>query len=111
MSGHTLNITSINRAHMGGYVCMANNGVNPPANQTFYVEVHCEYEWIFCFYHLNTKNMDRKILGKQKVFLLTIRERECSTGIIEVFFHTSFDSFSSFCVQISMLESFKNKIK
>nr|CAD7413358.1 unnamed protein product [Timema poppensis] len=40
ISGHTLNITRINRAHMGHYLCMANNGIPPPANQTFLLEVH-----------------------------------------------------------------------
>ncbi|CAG2055150.1 unnamed protein product [Timema podura] len=40
ISGHTLNITRINRAHMGHYLCMANNGIPPAANQTFLLEVH-----------------------------------------------------------------------
>nr|CAD7260663.1 unnamed protein product [Timema shepardi] len=39
ISGHTLNITRINRAHMGHYLCMANNGIPPPANQTFLLEL------------------------------------------------------------------------
>lgn len=42
MSGHTLNITHINREHMGAYRCMADNGIPPQANQTFHVEVHCK---------------------------------------------------------------------
>lgn len=41
--GHTLNITKINRDHMGQYQCVADNGVPPAANQTFQVEVHCKY--------------------------------------------------------------------
>ncbi|KAF4526436.1 hypothetical protein B566_EDAN015068 [Ephemera danica] len=40
VNGHTLNITRINRMHMGRYQCIANNGVPPQANQTFVVEVH-----------------------------------------------------------------------
>ncbi|KAJ4434954.1 hypothetical protein ANN_23526, partial [Periplaneta americana] len=45
--GHTLNITRINRGHMGTYNCMADNGVPPPANQTFVLEVHCEGKFGF----------------------------------------------------------------
>lgn len=41
MPGHTLNITSINRVHMGAYQCYADNGVPPAANATFTIEVHC----------------------------------------------------------------------
>ncbi|XP_058066381.1 uncharacterized protein LOC131216002 [Anopheles bellator] len=40
MAGHTLNITKINRVHMGAYQCLADNGISPPANQTFNIEVH-----------------------------------------------------------------------
>lgn len=43
MPGHTLNITKINRVHMGAYQCMADNGVPPAANATFLLEVHCKY--------------------------------------------------------------------
>ncbi|KAK6642604.1 hypothetical protein RUM43_004106 [Polyplax serrata] len=38
--GHALNITRINRQHMGVYMCIADNGIPPPANQTFVLEVH-----------------------------------------------------------------------
>lgn len=41
MSGHTLNITKINRDHMGAYQCVANNGIPPAASFTFNLEVHC----------------------------------------------------------------------
>jgi len=44
--GHTLNITHINRGHMGIYNCIADNGVPPAANQTFNLEVHCKYRFI-----------------------------------------------------------------
>jgi hypothetical protein len=44
VSGHTLNITRINRGHMGAYNCIADNGVPPSANQTFTLEVHCKYQ-------------------------------------------------------------------
>ncbi|KAJ8880380.1 hypothetical protein PR048_016849 [Dryococelus australis] len=43
VSGHTLNITRITRAHMGTYLCLAVNGVPPPASANFTLEVHCEY--------------------------------------------------------------------
>uniref|UniRef100_A0A182SLF9 Ig-like domain-containing protein n=1 Tax=Anopheles maculatus TaxID=74869 RepID=A0A182SLF9_9DIPT len=43
MAGHTLNITKINRVHMGAYQCLADNGISPPANQTFNIEVHCKF--------------------------------------------------------------------
>ena len=37
-----LNITHINRAHMGIYVCEAFNGVPPNDTQEFNVHVYCE---------------------------------------------------------------------
>ncbi|XP_059613225.1 uncharacterized protein LOC132259559 [Phlebotomus argentipes] len=40
MAGHALNITKVNRVHMGAYQCLADNGVPPPANATFFIEVH-----------------------------------------------------------------------
>ncbi|KAL3289099.1 hypothetical protein HHI36_003540, partial [Cryptolaemus montrouzieri] len=40
ISGPTLNITRVNRVHMGQYLCIADNGVPPPANQTFILEVY-----------------------------------------------------------------------
>lgn len=48
MPGHTLNITKVNRVHMGTYRCIADNGLPPVANQTFQVDVYCEYnrEWL-----------------------------------------------------------------
>lgn len=42
MSGHILNITKINRVHMGIYTCIANNGIPPSVNQTFQIDVYCE---------------------------------------------------------------------
>lgn len=45
MMGHTLNITKINRVHMGTYKCFADNGIPPTANATFNIEVQCEYFW------------------------------------------------------------------
>lgn len=42
MTGHTLNITNIQRAHMGLYRCFADNGIPPAANATFNIEVQCE---------------------------------------------------------------------
>ena len=40
--GSTLNITRINREHMGTYVCEANNGIPPSSKQNFVVQVHCK---------------------------------------------------------------------
>ena len=40
--GSTLNITRINREHMGTYVCEANNGIGS-ALQEFKVQVHCKF--------------------------------------------------------------------
>ncbi|GLV40608.1 uncharacterized protein CBL_04410 [Carabus blaptoides fortunei] len=37
---HVLNITRVNRGHMGIYQCVADNGIPPAANQTFQLEVH-----------------------------------------------------------------------
>ncbi|XP_041984338.1 uncharacterized protein LOC121736935 [Aricia agestis] len=39
VSGHLLNIPNVSRWHTGKYVCLANNGMLPPANQTTHVEV------------------------------------------------------------------------
>ncbi|EFA07484.2 uncharacterized protein LOC659930 [Tribolium castaneum] len=40
VSGHTLNITRVNRVHMGQYKCIADNGIPPQASQTFNLEVY-----------------------------------------------------------------------
>ncbi|CAO1433024.1 unnamed protein product [Diamesa serratosioi] len=40
MAGHTLNITRVNRVHMGAYRCIADNGIPPVANQTFQLDVY-----------------------------------------------------------------------
>lgn len=40
--GESLNITSINRVHMGTYVCIADNGIPPIATYKFQVEIHCK---------------------------------------------------------------------
>ncbi|XP_037873711.1 uncharacterized protein LOC101741742 [Bombyx mori] len=40
VSGHVLTIPKVSRWHMGKYVCLANNGMLPPVNQTTDVEVH-----------------------------------------------------------------------
>ncbi|XP_075215679.1 uncharacterized protein LOC142321462 isoform X2 [Lycorma delicatula] len=39
-TGDTLNLTHVNRLHMGIYMCVADNGISPPANHTFNLEVH-----------------------------------------------------------------------
>ncbi|KAK2713866.1 hypothetical protein QYM36_009677, partial [Artemia franciscana] len=40
VTGHTMNITRINREHMGTYTCIADNGIPPPAFKNFIIEVH-----------------------------------------------------------------------
>ncbi|CAH2042062.1 unnamed protein product, partial [Iphiclides podalirius] len=40
VSGHLLNIPNVSRWHTGKYVCTANNGMLPSANQTTDVEIH-----------------------------------------------------------------------
>ncbi|CAG9762337.1 unnamed protein product [Ceutorhynchus assimilis] len=40
VSGATLNITMVNREHMGKYMCIADNGIPPSANHTFNLEVY-----------------------------------------------------------------------
>lgn len=45
MAGHTLNITRINRVHMGAYRCIADNGIPPVANQTFQLDVYCKFHY------------------------------------------------------------------
>lgn len=40
--GHSINITKINRIHMGTYICIADNAIPPVAKFKFQVEVHCK---------------------------------------------------------------------
>ncbi|KAJ2948683.1 hypothetical protein O0L34_g7940 [Tuta absoluta] len=40
VNGHFLNIPNVSRWHGGKYVCLANNGMLPSANQTTDVEIH-----------------------------------------------------------------------
>ncbi|XP_066147543.1 uncharacterized protein [Euwallacea fornicatus] len=40
VSGAVLNITRVNRDHMGKYLCIADNGIPPAANHTFNLEVY-----------------------------------------------------------------------
>lgn len=40
--GHSINFTSINRVHIGTYVCVADNGIPPAVTHNFNVEVHCK---------------------------------------------------------------------
>ncbi|ODM96457.1 Lachesin [Orchesella cincta] len=40
VDGPVLNLTRINREHMGEYSCVADNGVTPHKQRAFIVEVH-----------------------------------------------------------------------
>lgn len=40
--GQSINITKINRIHMGNYICIADNAIPPAKQYTFQVEVHCK---------------------------------------------------------------------
>jgi Immunoglobulin domain len=51
----SINITSINRIHMGEYRCTADNGITPNDQYIFKVEVHCK--------------MPRKSLRVSQVFI------------------------------------------
>lgn len=42
MAGSTLNITRVHRSHMGVYKCVADNGIPPPTNSTYQINVYCE---------------------------------------------------------------------
>lgn len=42
ISGNQLSIPKVNRWHTGRYVCLANNGIQPPVNQTTDVEINCK---------------------------------------------------------------------
>lgn len=53
MPGHTLNITKVNRVHMGVYVCIVDNGIPFPVNQTFQLDVYCEFFFIYGEVYLN----------------------------------------------------------
>lgn len=44
MPGQDLNIPNVNRVHMGGYKCIASNGVPPNAVSTVFIEVHCKHK-------------------------------------------------------------------
>jgi hypothetical protein len=43
VTGNVINITKVNRLHMGRYKCIADNGVPPSAVQYYSIETHCKY--------------------------------------------------------------------
>lgn len=53
LPGYMLNITRITRGHMGTYMCIADNGIPPRANQTFILDVHCECCYMFLPHMVN----------------------------------------------------------
>lgn len=44
--GDTLNLTRVNRADMGAYLCIASNGVPPSVSKRIILDVECEYRTI-----------------------------------------------------------------
>ena len=47
-----LNITNINRTDAGNYTCTAYNGFGKPESRTVYVNVTCEYGFLFTTFNL-----------------------------------------------------------
>jgi len=43
VTGYAINITKVNRLHMGRYKCIADNGIAPSAIQYYSIETHCKY--------------------------------------------------------------------
>lgn len=43
VEGTFLNITKVNRLHMGSYLCIASNGVPPSVSKRIMLTVHCTY--------------------------------------------------------------------
>lgn len=43
VTGNTINITKVNRLHMGHYKCTADNGIPPSAIQYYFIETYCKY--------------------------------------------------------------------
>lgn len=43
MNGTVLNITRVNRLHMGAYLCIASNGVPPTVSKRIMLIIQCEY--------------------------------------------------------------------
>lgn len=41
--GDTLNLTRVNRADMGAYLCIASNGVPPSVSKRIILDVECKY--------------------------------------------------------------------
>ena len=68
--GSTLNITRINREHMGTYICEANNGIGEVARQNFKVQVHCKSLSVLRTY-LPTKGGE----GLIKIFVVVVAPR------------------------------------
>lgn len=44
--GDTLNLTRVNRADMGAYLCIASNGVPPSVSKRIILDVECKYRTI-----------------------------------------------------------------
>ena len=49
VEGPVLVLAKVNREHIGDYVCLADNGVTPPAQKTLSLEVHCKFTNILLF--------------------------------------------------------------
>lgn len=55
VDGERLTLTQVQRSDMGGYLCIASNGVPPSVSKRYDVQVNCKYEsvfFIFLFYFM-----------------------------------------------------------
>jgi hypothetical protein len=43
IAGPVFNITKVNRLHMGAYLCVATNGVQPAVSKRIMLTVHCKF--------------------------------------------------------------------
>lgn len=49
VDGERLTLTQVQRSDMGGYLCIASNGVPPSVSKRYDVQVNCKYDSV-CFF-------------------------------------------------------------
>ncbi|MPC65333.1 hypothetical protein E2C01_059466 [Portunus trituberculatus] len=47
LEGQTLTIGKVSRLHMGAYLCVASNGIQPSVSKRIQLKVQCEYLYLF----------------------------------------------------------------